>query len=271
MKRSIYFAFIIAMCMSMLTLTGCVFVSPDPGQEAVIIDQPYFIGHGGVRDKPVKPGRAVFWWSTNHVYVDMTPQTQHVTFNDYSSADNILLDFDTAIQYRVTDSVRLIRDFGQDWFKNNIVSQYSSIVREAVKTKTMTDMMSNVTAAAALDQQVTEQIRALVKSRGLPIQVMDVTLGRAVPNENVLQQMNDTAAQQQRLRTLDAAKLAEDARKAEQESKAAADQAYQNKMGMSVEDTVKLQVAQLQVDACKVARECVILPPGSPVVTNALK
>ncbi len=251
-----------------VSMTGCTVVTPDAGQEAVLIDQPYFLGHGGVRPQAVPTGRSITWGSTSAIYVDMTPQTVHVAFNDYSSADNILLDFDTAVQYRVTDPVRLIRDFGNAWFKNNVASQYSAIVREAVKTKTMTDMMSNVSAAAELDHQVTEQIRALIKTNGIPIQVLDVTLGRAVPNANVLEQMNETAAQQQRLRTLDAAKLAEDARKAEQESKAAADDAYREKMGMSVEGYLQLQIAQIQAEACKSAKQCVIAPPGSTVVAG---
>lgn len=80
--------------------------------------------------------------------------------------------------------------------------------------------------------------------------------------------MNETAAQQQRLRTLDAAKLAEDARKAEQESKAAADDAYRQKMGMSVEGYLQLQIAQIQADACKTAKQCVIAPPGSTVIAG---
>lgn len=249
-------------------LAGCTVVTPEPGQEAVLVDQPYFLGHGGVRPKPVPTGRSITWGSTTAIYVDMTPQTVHVAFNDYSSADNILLDFDTAIQYRVTDPVKLIRDFGGQWFKNNVASQYSAIVREAVKTKTMTDMMSNVGAAAELDRQVTGQIRQLIAASGLPIQVLDVTLGRAVPNANVLEQMNETAAQQQRLRTLDAAKLAEDARKAEQVSKAAADDAYRQKMGLSVEGYLQLQIAQIQADACKAAKQCVIAPPGSTVIAG---
>ncbi|MHC1481097.1 SPFH domain-containing protein [Frateuria aurantia] len=249
-------------------VSGCTVVTPGAGQQAVLIDQPYFFGHGGVRTQAVPTGRTITWGSTNAVYVDMTPQTVHVSFNDYSSADNILLDFDTAIQYRVKDPVVLIRDFGNDWFKNNVASQYSAIVREAVKTKTMTDMMSNVSAAAELDRQVTAQIRALIQTNGLPIQVLDVTLGRAVPNANVLEQMNETAAQQQRLRTLDAAKLAEDARKAEQESKAAADDAYREKMGMSVDGYLQLQIAQIQADACKSAKSCIMAPPGSSVMTG---
>lgn len=251
-----------------MSLTACTVVTPDAGQQAVLIDQPYFLGHGGVRPQAVPTGRSITWGSTSAIYVDMTPQTVHVAFNDYSSADNILLDFDTAIQYRVSDPVKLIRDFGGQWFKNNVASQYSAIVREAVKTKTMTDMMSNVSAAADLDRQVTAQIRRLIRDNGIPIQVLDVTLGRAVPNANVLEQMNETAAQQQRLRTLDAAKLAEDARKAEQESKAAADDAYRQKMGMSVEGYLQLQIAQIQADACKTAKQCVIAPPGSTVIAG---
>jgi SPFH domain / Band 7 family. len=124
-------------------LGGCTVVSPDVGQEAVLVDRPWIFGKGGVRlDDVRKTGRSYTWLSTEKIYVDTTPQTIKVAFNDYSSSDNILLDFETAIQYRITNSPRLLSTKGVNWFENNIRSQYSAIVRDQVKRHDMTSMMS---------------------------------------------------------------------------------------------------------------------------------
>lgn len=250
-------------------LTGCNVVSVDPGTESVLVDKPYVFGHGGVRPEPVKEGRIITWASTADINLVITPQTVHVTFDDFSSKDNILLDFDTALQYRITDSVKLIEKYGAtNWFKNNVQSQYASIVREAVKGQTMSDMMSNPTTASTVDKEVTNAIRALVKERGLPVEILDVTLGRARPNEDVLKQMNETAAQQQRQKTLVAATVAEEQRAKEQEARAEADNAYRNKLGMTIEQYSAVTIATINADACKAAKACYIVPSGTSVLVG---
>lgn len=125
-------------------LCACTVVSPDPGQQAVLVDKPLFFGKGGIRLDDVRdPGRTYTWLTTSATYVDVTPQTVQVAFDDFSSSDNILLDFSTQIQYRITAPALLLSRFGQDWFKNNVASQYASIVRDQVKRYDMTKMMSD--------------------------------------------------------------------------------------------------------------------------------
>lgn len=105
-----------------VSVAGCTVVKVDPGQEAVLIDRPRLFGEGGIRDETIKPGLAYTWLTTDAIVVDVSPQVLAVAFDDFSSSDNILLDFETTIQYRVTNAPRLLRRFGPDWFKNNIRS-----------------------------------------------------------------------------------------------------------------------------------------------------
>lgn len=250
-------------------LTGCTVVSPEVGQEAVLVDRPLMFGDGGVRlDDIRKTGRTYTWFSTEKIYVDVTPQTINVAFNDYSSSDNILLDFETSIQYRITDSARLLSTKGLNWFKNNINSQYAAIVRDQVKRYDMTSMMSNPTTAAAIDASVTEAISKEVKEQGIDVEIINITLGRAKPNPNVLEQMNQTAAQQQRVKTLKEATLAEEQRKLEQEAVAEADNAYRNKMNLSPEQYLQRQIAELNTGACIKAKACYIVPSGTSIVAQ---
>lgn len=241
-------------------------VTVTPGNEVVLIDQPYFFGHQGIRNDTLKDGRELLWNTTKSQEVAVVPQSIEVTFDDISSKDNILLDFSTTIQYRITNPAVLLDKYGADWFKNNVLNQYSTIVRQAVKSQEMGKIMSDPTTSTAVDQDVTEKFRQLVTDTKLPIEVLNITLGRAKPNDNVLQQMNQTAAEQQRFKTLVAATAAEGQRQKSEEARAIADNAYRNAMQMNPEQFVQLQVAKLYSDACKGSEHCIITSGQGPVV-----
>ena len=243
----------ILLCMTILTI-GCTVAQPEPGDVAVYQDRPYFVGHEGIRSDVLTEGRDMTWPSTTIIYVTTAPQTLHVPFQDLSSMDNILLDFDTSVQLRVVDAADTLKRFGPRWWENNVVSPYNSIVRKAVKSEKMAQMMSDPVAAEKVDQEVTEQLRALIKASGIRVEVMAVNLGKAKPNDNVLAQMNNTAAEQQR--------------KLEQEAKADADNAYRNKMGLSPEQYLARQLAEIQAEACKKAAACYLVPQGTNVVVK---
>lgn len=261
--------FVAILMAAVLATTGCSVVSPDPGQEAVLVAKPMIFGTGGVLDETVKPGREFVALTTEAIYVDVTPQNIPVNFDDLSSKDNILLDFETNIQLQVKNASQLYKTKGPDWFKNNIQANYRAIVRDAVKTKDMNELMSGQKTAQEVDADVTEKLIALVKEKlGDNVVVMDVSLGRAKPNPDVLQQMNLTAAEQQRAKTMVQADLAEQARKQQQISKAAADNAYRNEMLLSPEQYLRLQIANIQADACKASKSCIVAPPGTSVLVQ---
>lgn len=233
----------------------------EPGHELVIVDKPYIFGESGVRNETLKSGRILLWRTSDVTAVRMTPQSVHVKFDDLSSNDNILLDFESTIQYQIIDSKSLVKNFGAtDWFTNNLERQFMSIVREAVKKETMSHMMSDVDTATRVDNEVTKQLQELVAASRLPIKIIGVTLGRAKPNENVLLQMNETAAQQQRNRTLIAATDAENQRAAEQTAKARADNAYRNALGMDTDQFIKLEAIKRYSEACAKATHCIVTP-----------
>lgn len=234
-------------------------ITVEPGQERVIVDKPYFFGNEGVRQEPLRDGRMLVFKTTGSYPVTMTPQSVHVAFDDLSSADNILLDFESTIQYQFTDSVDLIKNFGEGWFRNNVERQYMSIVRDVVKTKTMSEMMSNPQAASEVDKLITDELKKLVLENKIPLKIIGVSLGRAKPNANVLAQMNDTAAQQQRQKTLVAATAAEADREKEQIAKAKADNAYRNAMNLTPEMFIELEKIKRYAEACaKPGNTCII-------------
>jgi regulator of protease activity HflC (stomatin/prohibitin superfamily) len=247
-------------------------ITVEPGHEQVIVDKPYFFGHEGVRPEPMKEGRILIFKTTTAYDVNMMPQSAHVAFDDFSSQDNILLDFETTIQFRYTSSVALISKFGEQWFANNVSRQYGAIVREAVKKRTMAEIMSSPTAAAEVDTEVTAALIAHVKNIGLPLEIMGVSLGRAKPNADVLKQMNETAAQQQRQKTLVAATAAEGDREKEQIAKAKADNAYRNAMGLDPHMFLQLEAIKRYSEACqKAGNTCIIDASSKTGITIGAK
>jgi hypothetical protein len=100
------------MLVALAFLTACTTATPDAGQEAVVIEKPWFFGHGGVLATPVTPGRSYFAPSSHVVYVNMLPQVFLIHFEDFMSKDGVPLDFDAGLRLQVIDSVRLVRDFG---------------------------------------------------------------------------------------------------------------------------------------------------------------
>lgn len=243
--------------LSVLVILGLIWaffmytVTVEPGHEVVLTDKPYFFGHEGLRSEPLKEGRKLLFKTTTAQVVRMTPQVVPVPFDDLTTSDRFLLDFDAVIRYRFTDSVGLVRDFGADrWYVNNIDHQFRAIVREAVKKRALPDMMASVTTAQEVDDEVTRELKQFVADTKLQINILGVSLGRAKPNSEVLSQMNKTAAERQRKLTLIEAEQAEIQREREQTARARADNAYRNSIGLSPEQFVQLEGIKRYSEAC---------------------
>lgn len=252
---------------------ACKAASPDAGQEAVLVKKPWFFGHGGLVNDPVKTGMSFAALSTNVVYVPMQPRQQEVTFDDLFTADGVPLDFHSAIQYRITDSVKLVKEFGADdtangmgFFSRNLEQSYRMIVRDAVKKHGLNEMAINVSAAQSVDDEVTGRFAELITKSGVPITLIGVTLGRASPPDAIKHQRIATAEQEQRQKTEQQAKLAEDQRRAHEESRALADNAYRESMKLSVDQYIALMHINMLRDTCSGGKCTFINGSATPVL-----
>jgi len=141
--------------------------------------------------------------------------------------------------------------FGHEGVRAETVKEGRVLLfRTSTVVPVRTQMMSDVEAATAVDKEVTDALQKLVVDAKLPLRILGVSLGRAQPNENVLAQMNETAAQQQRKKTLIEAEAAEIQRKKEQIAKADADNAYRNSIGLSPEQFIQLEQIKRYSEAC---------------------
>ncbi|MBO5679808.1 MAG: SPFH domain-containing protein [Bacteroidaceae bacterium] len=229
-------------------LTSCINVAPSAGEEAVLIHKPYIFGHGGVDDKPVETGRQYEWFSTDYVIVSMLPQKFDEKLDDAASNDNTLLDFNTQIQLQVEDnkSPVLIKNYGSNWYINVIQEVYRNTVRNYISKFGPFDLMSNREVLDSINYAVKDDMERYIdelsaKSGELPITVVNVVVGRAIPNEKQKAEMDNTAAATQAKRTEESRLEMLKAKEAAERQRAIADKAYQEEMGLNADQFIQLK------------------------------
>lgn len=256
---------------------ACSSVTPDAGQQAVLVRKPMFFGHGGIDPTPIQAGRSFVAWTTDAWYVDMKPQRIDMEFDDLMTSSGVPIDFHAVFSYQITDSVKMVEKFGADyvgnppvpgWFLRNLDQPFRTAVRDAVKKRDMQAMAITATAAEEVDTEVTEHLVRLIMEADVPVRLIDLSLGRANPPDAIKNQRIDTATQEQRIITEQQRKLAEDQRKLAEESRASADQAYNRTMGLNTEQYVALQQIQMLRDTCGKQGTCTFLfgSGGSPLI-----
>ena len=237
----------LSLCL-MMGLNSCINVAPGAGEEAVLIHKPYIFGHGGIDEKPVETGRQYEWFSTSYVIVSMLPQKFDEKLDDAASNDNTLLDFNTQIQLQVEDnkSPVLIKNYGSNWYVNVIQEVYRNTVRNYISKFGPFDLMSNREVLDSINFAVKNDMERYIddlsaKSGELPIDVVNVVVGRAIPNEKQKAEMDNTAAATQAKRTEESRYEMLKAKEAAERQRAIADKAYQEEMGLSADQFIQLK------------------------------
>ncbi len=247
-----------------ISAVGCTTAHPDAGYEAVLVKKPYFFGHGGVDPEPVESGLTYVAPSTEVIYVCMQPIQQEVKLDDLMTRDGVPVSFDAVIRVQVQDPVDLIRRFGQQWYENNVERQFSNLIRQAVRNRGLNEVAIDSSAVDAIDHEVADGMAQYLKQINMPVSLVAVTVGRAIPPDAIKNQRIETAEQQQRIITEGQTKLAEDARKAAETSRADADNAYRNAMNMSPDQYLELMRINMQHDACTTGNaHCTLILNGS--------
>jgi regulator of protease activity HflC (stomatin/prohibitin superfamily) len=231
-------------------LAACSVYSPDAGHEVVLVEKPWFFGHGGVDPVPVTPGRTYTALSTEGVDVYMQPMKAETEMHDTMTSDGVPISFHAIMVLQVTDSVSLIKNFGRDWYRNNLEEQFKTMVRQAVRKRGMNETAISTTALDAIDEEIREALIAFIKEKGLPVKLITMTVGRANPPDAIKNQRIETATQEQRIQTEQQTKLAEVQRKSAEEARAAADNAYRQALGLSPEQYVQLKRIEMEQRVC---------------------
>lgn len=252
-------------------LSGCHMVSTEPGQETVIVDYPWFFGHGGIRSETQKQGASWYWMSTSSQPVSTTPVKYDEPLDHLATGDNNFINYASYIVLQWHEPVYNAEHFGVDpskWYINNLKEQYRTIVRDVTKKYQMTQIMIDPPTLAKIEAEIAAQFRDHIKAIGLKVTLVNVNMGKALPDAPVINEMNNTAAQQQRRKTEVQRKLAEDSRMEAETSRAKADNAYQLAMRLDTAQFVQLESIKRYSDACKESKNCVIVQGNTPVLVG---
>lgn len=235
-----------------VALTSCYRVQPNAGEESVLIYQPVIFGHGGVDPTPVSTGAEWCVVSTDHREFNITPVTYQEDFTNMIPKDNTPVNFSVypKLQIKEGKTPILYKKFKEKWYENNIQEPFRTMVRDKASKYTMFELASNRDISLKLQQELFDDLTALVKKLELPVDVNSVTVGAITPPDAVLTETKNTAAQNQSKLTQTARASAELARKQAETNKAIADQAYQKQMGMTIEEYLHLR--QLEIEKEKV-------------------
>ncbi len=249
-----------------LALASCHSVTPDAHQEAVLVEKPFFFGSGGVDGTPVGTGRRYVSISTDIIYVDIVPKRYDAEFKDIMSKDNTPLNYATYMTLQVIpgQSPTLIKNYGENWYADNIEAAYRNIVRQEVSRHNFVDLMSNRAVFEQIDTDICAKLTAYVDSlsrmRPFPVKVCDVITGRARPGDRHMKEMNNTAVEAQAKITEQKRLEKELARYETELARARADKAYMQEMGLSVDRFVSLRTLDVVADKKDVT---VILDTGN--------
>ncbi|GHV24490.1 hypothetical protein FACS1894176_00970 [Bacteroidia bacterium] len=238
MKKILYY--VLSCLFVVVSFSSCSLESLDGDEVGVWVKKPWIFGDGGVSDKVLLEGSAWKVFSTDFLTFKRVPIKETIEFNDLMTDDNTPIDSKAHIFLLIDDSLAnvLYKNYGKDWYDNNIKEKFSKAVRDKLSQYAMYDLTSNREIYDVIEPEIisimTNYVRELSKDRIFPVKVINVIIDRAVPgNDDIAKQVNETAAQIQAKKTqIEQFKTDVEREKAEKQ-KAIADKAYQTEMGFT--------------------------------------
>lgn len=273
MKKIILF---ICLLFTAICFNSCTMAKPNATQEAVWVKRPWFFGHGGIDMTPVETGLSWGAPSSNVVYFTIIPQRYDEHFDDIFSNDNTPLDFNTYINIQIEKGKTpiLLKNYGEDWYKNNIQVYYRNKTREYVSLYSPFDLISNRDVSTEIDRKVMHDVQTYVatlsKNKEFPIKILSITTGAARPNQDQLEEMNKTAQYIQQKRSMEQKAIAEQSRAKAEQNKAIADKAYMNEMHLSPNQFIQLKWIEM-ISAKQGANVDVLVGGGETPMWNINK
>lgn len=263
-------ALFLLIVVALLQVSGCHSHTTPPANESIIVDNPWFFGHGGVRENTQKPGLSWYWATTSLADVSISPIKYDEPLEHLSTADNNFINYNSYIVLQWEDNSYNATKFGmENWYENNLQQQYRTIVRDVTKKYQMTAIMTDPVTLKDIEGEISNRFSQHISTTGLRVKLINVNMGKALPNQSVITEMDNTAAQQQRQKTEVQRKLAEDSRFEAEKSRAHADNAYREEMKLDAGQFVQLESVKRYSEACIKSSSCVIVQGNTPVMLGA--
>ena len=235
-----------------VSMTSCDLCTVDGGEEGVFIKQPWFFGTGGVVTEPLTQGSEWKVWSTDYIKYSVVNTKYSVSFDDIATDEATPLDIDAHIFLKIKagKSPILHMNYGPDWYENNIRDVFSKHVRNFVSMYDMRTLISERDCYDEIEKTITEDMTAYIvelsKTKEFPIEVVNIVIDKAKPNDNVREELNNTAIYMQQKQTEIMKQDMQKERRQTEHLRALADKEYQLTMGFSPTQFIALRGLELE-------------------------
>lgn len=243
---------ILAVMLAAVSFTSCDLCTVDGGEEGVFIKKPWFFGDGGVDHQALTNGSEWKVWSTDYVVYSVINTKYTESFDDTATNETTTVDMNAHIFLRITPgkSPILHENYGMNWYENNIKEIFRKYVKDFASRYDMITLVSQREIydeiEPVIEQQMIDHINRLSETKELPIEVVDVIVDKAMPNEGVREELNNTAIYMQQRNTQVMKQEMEVARRETERLRALADKEYQNTMGFSPSQFIQLRALELE-------------------------
>ena len=230
----------------LLLTSGCVAI--EAGHEGVMVEQPFFFGHGGVDPAPSKTGRVWVAPTTKVIEVDVRP-LQYSEHFDIISAENAPVSFDAFMIANVVEgrSPEIVGRYGTNWYQNNVKEAFRTFVREEVQKYPLFQLTTDPTTRTKLQDAIAREVQTkLIDKQNLPIRLNRVVVGSILPPKGVVEQTTQTIVQEQRKITMVEFQKAEEAREKAENQRGIADRSYRESLGLTAPEFVDLRRIEVQ-------------------------
>lgn len=228
--------------------SGCALVAVDAGHEGVLVEKPFFFGHGGVDPVPVKTGRVAIAPTTQIIDVEIRP-IQYSEHFDIISSENAPVSFDAFLIANVIEgrSPELISKYGPNWYANNAKEAFRTFVREEVQKYPLFQLTTDPTTRQKLQDAIAKEVQTkLIEKQGIPVRLNRVVVGSILPPKGVVEQTTQTIIQEQRKITMVEFQKAEESREKAEKQRGIADRAYRESLGLTAPEFVDLRRIEVQ-------------------------
>lgn len=243
---------ILAVMLAAVSFTSCDLCTVDGGEEGVFIKKPWFFGEGGVDHQSLTSGSEWKVWSTDYVVYSVINTKYTEVFDDTATNETTTVDMNAHLFLRIIPGKAPIlhENYGVNWYDNNIKEIFRKYVKDFASRYDMITLVSQREIydeiEPIIEQQMIDHINHLSETRELPIEVVDVIVDKAMPNEGVREELNNTAIYMQQRNTQEMKQEMEIARRETERLRALADREYQITMGFTPSQFIQLRALELE-------------------------
>ena len=254
----------------LLLTSGCVAI--EAGHEGVMVEQPFFFGHGGVDPAPSKTGRVWVAPTTKVIEVDVRP-LQYSEHFDIISAENAPVSFDAFMIANVVEgrSPEIVGRYGTNWYQNNAKEAIRTLVRQEAQKYPLFQLTTDPTTRTKLQDAIAREVQTkLIDKQNLPIRLNRVVVGSILPPKGVVEQTTQTIVQEQRKITMVEFQKAEEAREKAEKQRGIADRAYRESLGLTAPEFVDLRRIEVQKEIVQHSPSALTVIMGLERVGNSM-